>query len=110
MWLNICFHRNELATVNAWHASQISTAAAISFDGMGYLFVEQLSSITEFSSQFRRMIITVRPNDESDGLVLYAYDSTVSPLRLFACNYVHANVTFDADQSLYGDIFSSWKA
>ena len=69
--------RNELATVNAWHASPTSTAAAISFDGTGYLYVEQLSSISSFSFPFRSMIVTLRPNDESDGLVLFAFDSEV---------------------------------
>ena len=76
--LNLCIFfqlRNELATTNAWHASQTSTASAISFDGMGHLFVERFSSI---SSGFGMMTITLQPNDESDGLVLYAYDSMAS--------------------------------
>ena len=72
--------RNELATVNAWHASQASTASALSFDGMGHLFVEQFSSI---SSGFSVMTVTLRPTDESEGLVLYAYDSMVSFLITF---------------------------
>ena len=74
--------RNELATVNAWHASQTSTAAAISFDGSGYLFVEEFST-SSFSSSLRHLTITLRPNDESDGLVIYAYDSTVSSVTVF---------------------------
>ena len=69
--------RNELATVNAWHASPTSTASAISFDGTGYLFVEELGGIR---SGFRMMTITLRSTDESDGLVLFAYDSMASSL------------------------------
>ena len=67
-----------MATVNAWHASSTSTAAAISFDGSSYLYVEQFSSLSTFSSLFRTMVITVRPNDERDGLVLFAFDPEVT--------------------------------
>jgi hypothetical protein len=70
--------RNELATVNAWHASSTSTAAAISFDGTGYLYIDQFSSLSSFSSLFRSMDITIRPNDERDGLILFAFDPQVT--------------------------------
>ena len=71
--------------VNAWHASQTSTSSAISFNGMGYLYVEQLSGTSRFSSDMRRMTITLRPNDESDGLVLYAFDTIVSCMFFCCC-------------------------
>ena len=64
--------------MNAWHASPTSTAAAISFDSSGYLYVDQFSSLSTFSSSFRTMVITMRPNDEQDGMVLFAFDPQVT--------------------------------
>ena len=64
--------------MNAWHASSTSTAAAISFDSSGYLYVDQFSSLSTFSSSFRTMAITMRPNDEQDGMVLFAFDPQVT--------------------------------
>ena len=72
------YFRNELATVNAWHASSTSTAAAISFDGTGYLYVDQFSGLSSFSSFIRSIDITMRPNNERDGLVLFAFDPQVT--------------------------------
>ena len=77
------YFRNELATVNAWHASSISTAAAISFDGTGYLYVDQFSSLSSFSSFIRSITITIRPNDEQDSLVLFAFDPQVTTCLYF---------------------------
>ena len=74
--------------MNAWHASSTSTAAAISFDGAGYLYVDQFSSLSSFSSQFRTMDITIRPNDERDGLVLFAFDPQV-PVARHSDNLYH---------------------
>lgn len=75
--------------MNAWHASSTSTAAAISFDGTGYLYVDQFSSLSSFSTLFRTMVITVRPNDERDGLVLFAFDPQVTIHWLKERNLYH---------------------
>ena len=72
------FHRSPtLVSPNTWHGIDLS-ASAISFNGNGYLKVEQLANIPNFNQLVRGLNVYTRPNNESDGLVLYAYDTTVS--------------------------------
>jgi len=76
--------RNELATQNMWQGPRdtLSSAAVISFDGSGFLWVEQLSNVARFGNTNRRsMTIITRPNSEEDGLVLYAYDPQVQLIQ-----------------------------
>jgi len=64
---------------NTWHGIDLS-ASAISFNGNGYLKVEQLANIPNFDQTVRRLNVYTRPNNEADGIVVYAYDTTVSLL------------------------------
>ena len=86
--------------MNTWHAPRgtLTTAAAISFDGQGYLWVEQFGSVPNFNANARTMRIITRPNDERDGLVLYAYDKMVS-LVYSQCNMIH--VTYKYMKSIH---------
>ena len=72
-------HRNELATENTWHGPRdtLSSSATISFDGRGFLWVEQLGNVVNFNVAMRTFTIITRPNNEADGLVLYAFDPQV---------------------------------
>ena len=72
-------NRSLLAAVNTWRAprAQTTSAPSISFDGTGYLFVMQMADVQRFDSNLRTLTITTRPNEERDGLVLYAYDREV---------------------------------
>ena len=56
---------------------------AISFTGNGYLKVGQLANIPNLRSP-SDLRISMRPIDISDGLVLYAYDTTVSLVYMAA--------------------------
>ena len=72
-----------MASANIWRAprAQRSSNSAISFDGDGYLFVEQFADNGDFVQSEREMAIITRPNEERDGLVMYAYDEAVSETR-----------------------------
>lgn len=59
------------------------SAPTISFDGTGYLFAEQLADVEDFNSRVRSFSITTRPNEERDGLVLYAYDRDVRRIKIY---------------------------
>lgn len=81
----LCVCRSSLASVNTWRAprDQPSSAPTISFDGTGYLFTEQLADFENFDSSVRILRVTTRPNEERDGLVLYAYDRDVRAKQTF---------------------------
>ena len=65
-----CICSNGLALSN-------TRSSFISFDGNGYLFVKMLSSNTDLGNRLNLMINTL-PSDARDGLIIYAYDTTVS--------------------------------
>lgn len=75
----ILFFRSSIAAANIWRAARAgaSPASSLSFDGNGYLFVEQLSDVVDFTIDLREIEIITRPNEENDGLVFYAYDQEV---------------------------------
>ena len=75
-----CLYRSEVASANTWTAptGALTPSSVISFDGAGYLFVEQFSDIDDFVQNLRSIVVITRPNEESDGLVMYAYDEEVS--------------------------------
>lgn len=79
LFFSVCVSRSSLAAVNTWRAprAQDVSASAISFDGTGYLFAEQMADVEDFDADIRILDITTRPNEERDGLVLYAYDRDV---------------------------------
>ena len=64
-----------------WHASPgfLRTASTLSFDGWGYLFTEQFGTETELtaSAVFLSVVLYLRLNDASQGLVMYAYQPQV---------------------------------
>ena len=64
-----------------WHADPgfLRTASTLSFDGSGYLFTEQLGTETEFatSALFLSVVLYLRLNDASQGLIMYAYQPQV---------------------------------
>ncbi len=83
--------RNELAIQNTWQGPRdtLSAAAAISFDGSGFLWVEQLGNVVNFNRNRRTFTVISRPNSEEDGLVLYAYDPEVcSTILSYSVLYV----------------------
>lgn len=86
-WLcaSLLTYRNELAIQNTWQGPRdtLSSAAAISFDGSGFLWVEQLGNVVNFNTGRRTFNIISRPNSEEDGLVLYAYDPEVGTTTLY---------------------------
>lgn len=65
----------------AWHANPgfLRTASTISFDGTGYLFTEQFGTEVDFAARaiFQTIVLFLRPNDGSRGLVMYAYQTQV---------------------------------
>ena len=68
------YFRSNQASNNIWRAPS-SSANPLSFNGEGYLFVEQFANEVDIPAPTISVIL--RPNDERDGLVLYAYDDSI---------------------------------
>ena len=72
--------RNNLAAENIWHIHRAfpSVASTLSFDGDGYLQPTIFGDSSNYGGggniQFN---LFMRPNDEGDALVMYAYDTVV---------------------------------
>ena len=90
----------------------MSTASTLSFDGNGYLMPKQFGFSPSYggATVFVQFVLSMRPNDETDALVMYAVDREVCVYYMHTCNNVNLGSSKYPAKFVNGSGSEEWSA